>query len=455
MDAYFDRLHSLSSSYVTLYDILDKRAWLTNGLHALLHLVRASLKRDIESEFAAECVLNLSDFIEDADSASPRAAINFLSNRHNLERPIFANPDDLRTEEKQKQTTGGTDGGASDLSKQKTCTEYRTSTPVLLKDRVNQIVFVLEQLMDYQANLHASGVPIKLTPRKNLEGYRFMDIAARRPLTPRIVRLSAYNGAGKSWVDFIRAVKAVTLFGEGFGELLAPCRGTADSSVCPGWETLPKGGDYLAVSAYDISRILREEGSTGSNPLKLAPGILWHQPSTIFDPCACLGYKKPEVFGMPIPGIRLGCDRAQVLLPQSLQSRLPKSGSPPNTIGAEGAIVFGRSEIFPWKWPDHGDPNPDRGPTTQKEKDAVGTGLTNMLASLLLLKPTPVSATPYASPSSTSASMPATQITRASVGETESTQITSDEVSVASASNTAPKRRGLWQVVKDIAGGSG
>ncbi len=154
-----------------------------NGLHALLHLVRASLQHDRDSDLAGECLFIRADLREEPDVSSPKAAISFLRNRHNLECPIFPNLDDIRTEE-------ATSGGLT------TKIEYGTSSSILLKDRVNDIMYILEQLTDYQATLDRSkGIPLRLMPRSQLEGYRFMDIAARRPLRPRYgVRSLASNG---------------------------------------------------------------------------------------------------------------------------------------------------------------------------------------------------------------------------------------------------------------------
>ncbi|KAK4205927.1 hypothetical protein QBC37DRAFT_435746 [Rhypophila decipiens] len=200
MDAYFDTLNSLSGSYVVLYDVVAERAWLCNAVHALLHLARASLKHDSRSDFAAECLLkDLSDLQEDADPTDPKAAVRFLSNRQNLERLLFPNPDTFRTEE----TRTTTQRAGHSLVPEITTTEYRVSTGVRLKDRINQIIYVLEQIVDHQANIDtfsAPGVPLRFTPRTNLEGYRFMDVAARtaRAVTPRRISLNTYHGAGKS-----------------------------------------------------------------------------------------------------------------------------------------------------------------------------------------------------------------------------------------------------------------
>jgi len=334
---YFDSLIGLSSSYVVLYDVQDRRAWLSNGLHVLLHLVRASLKHDQDSELAAECLVALSDLQEDPDPSSPQAAVNFLRNAHNLRRPIFPGLDDIYVEEAAR------DGNS-------TKTEYRSTSCVLLQDRVTQIACVLEQLIDHQASLDvfSGGIPLKCTPRSNLEGFRFMDVAGRRAVSARVVQLEVFGGAGKSWVDFTRAIKAITLFGEGFGELIKP---VDQVNVCSMWSTLPKYRDHLAVSAYDLAKILRQEGNADAQPPKLAPGVFW-EPDGLFQPCACRDRRMRS------------CDQAQVLLPESLLKIHRKRSEPTrklyDLLGKSGAVAFGRRSIFQrLVWPDRGDPAPE------------------------------------------------------------------------------------------------
>lgn len=69
----------------------------------------------------------------------------------------------------------------------------------------------------------SSGVGGKLLddqPRRYLKGWDFRDLATLRdPLYPRATELTA---GGKSWIDFIRSIRAVTLFGRGFDEIIQP-----------------------------------------------------------------------------------------------------------------------------------------------------------------------------------------------------------------------------------------
>jgi hypothetical protein len=338
------------------YDTQDHRAWLSNGLHTLLHLVRASLKEDQRGDFSDECLLNSSELEEDVitGGANPKSAIKFLKNRMNLEQPLFPGLDEIRTE-----YTAVAGGQAS-------TTHYRTSTTVRLKDRVSQIMDILWQLIDHQATLGVltSEVPIRL-PRSKLEGYRFMEVATRRAMTPRVTYLRAFGGAGKSWVDFIRTIRAVILFGEGFGNLLTPHQAKPmdslqSTSVCGRWKAVPKGRDYLAVSGYDLARILRQEGSAMSSPVKLAPGIFWNPSTTAFECCACddpvnKGKSQVDII-LRLAHLRRPCDRVQVLLPSIQAIVAREDAAAMGSIDINSAFIFGRSELFPWKWPDEGDP---------------------------------------------------------------------------------------------------
>ncbi|KAK0703026.1 hypothetical protein B0T26DRAFT_488346 [Lasiosphaeria miniovina] len=441
--AYFDMLTSLSSSYVVLYDVQDHRAWLSNGTHALLH-VRASLQHDKDSDFAANCLYDPLKLEEAPNPSHPSAASNFLKSPHNWEQPLYPNPDELRSE---KATTPGGDT---------ITTEYRSSTGVFLKDRINQIMHTLEQLIDYQAisDSLSTGVPIKMRPRSRLEGYRFMDIAARKSITPRVVSLSVFTGAGKSWIDFTRAIKAVTLFGEGFGELLGVPQDTI-ASVCSLWHTLPKNKDYLAASEYDLSKILHQEGSSACSPLKLAPGNFWHRSTTVFGPCTCRQGEPVEMFGMRVPKLRRACDRVQIILPsQNLPKGLRgKHHSPAATIGTEGAVIFGRSELLPWKWPDQGAPKRDveRISKTDDEESA-GSRLASD-TSYLSAQDSVTSATAASTLPSTTTSLDGNECER-DVGANGSTPAGKTLVGIGikatEMSGSQVKRQRVWDTAKNV-----
>lgn len=421
-DNYYTTLAALLRHYVVFYDTATHRAWLTNGLHTLLHLLRTSLKHDLDSELVKDCLFDPSLLKEQADASDPRAAIEFLRDINNLEQPIFPNLDDNRIEET-------TVNGIS------TKTEHRSSSIFQLKHRIGELLHVLEQLIDHQARASgncAPGIPLKATPRSQLEGYRLMDVATGRSPVPRVVSLRMFRGGGKSWVDFVREIHAVTLFGEGFGELLSPAAGSA--TPCVNWETLAEGRDYLAVASFDLARIIKENGSSVSNPLKLAPGIFWHTPAQLFEPCACKG-KAHRILGV---AKQKTCDRVQVLLsPVSRRLSAIRTSSPNAfNLNKDGAVIFGRSKTFPLLWPDRGDPQQESrtsqsaASVSTAEDDFIdsGVGLSSSLQSTASLAPSqPMATASVASRTSGEATdldpgpQTATggeQATKATVGET-------------------------------------
>ncbi|KAM7211274.1 hypothetical protein V8F06_013331 [Rhypophila decipiens] len=99
------------------------------------------------------------------------------------------------------------------------------------------------------------------------------------------------------------------------------------------------------------------------NPKKLAPGIFWNQLATAFERCACgsrgnnKGKASADTFLRASALLRRPCDRVRVLLP-SRPSIIPHSGttSALGPMDPGSAVIFGRSELFPWRWPDLGDP---------------------------------------------------------------------------------------------------
>ncbi|KAK3381708.1 hypothetical protein B0H63DRAFT_524397 [Podospora didyma] len=63
------------------------------------------------------------------------------------------------------------------------------------------------------------------------------------------------------------------------------------------------------------------------------------------------------------------CDRVQVLLPhEMLRGLVPTSNANQQTLSLDGAVIFGRSEMFPWRWADVGEPTGDN--TAAAEVDA-------------------------------------------------------------------------------------
>jgi nucleoside phosphorylase len=212
-------------------------------------------------------------------------------------------------------------------------------------------------VIDHQVNVteqHRTGL------RKNLEGWDFMHLAARKDLIyPRVATLTAF---GKGWVDFTRAVNAITLVGRGFGEIIRP----ANTNFCPHWAKLPKGKYYLAAGVSDLKKIMDADGDHKATPAKINDNIIWHNLDTTFKPCQCTKKRQKK-----------HSDFVQVLLPSKFVHLIPKKD--PVRLEDRGAVIFGHNTDFKWFWKDIGDPEQGEPPLASEEPDMHDSGIGSSL----------------------------------------------------------------------------
>ncbi|KAI1430607.1 hypothetical protein GGR50DRAFT_182798 [Xylaria sp. CBS 124048] len=338
-DDYIMRLKWISKKFVLLYDVRDRRGWLVDGLSAILHLVRASLRHDLEDPFKSVFIYNPQALKEASFQCLGKdSAIKILTDPENLALPLYAKP----TNTKEETVVNETGASTSVLSK--------TKSYYCFKDRVESICEVLEKIIAHHADVASQdgvGFRLKTTPRRHLEGFDFMDIATDEdPLWPRVMEI---RSAGKGWVDFTRAIHAVTLFGRGFGELIEPREAhTTAYAACSMYDKVPKGKDYLAVCVRDIQDILEKRGSQSTIPWKLTDDIYWHTPDKTFE--ACTHRARPNS----------KCERVQVLLPATFPKLWGRGFKSPVSLAPEGALLFGHNSRFPLRWRDHGDPEEEK-----------------------------------------------------------------------------------------------
>ncbi|KAI0545256.1 hypothetical protein F4679DRAFT_561798 [Xylaria curta] len=336
-DDYTMRLKWVSKKFVVLYDVRDRRAWLVDGLSALLHLLRASLNYDLQDPFKSLFLYNPLDLKEAIGVEAGRdSAIQILTNPENIRIPLYAKPENTKDEI----TTDNAGVQTRILS--------RTKSNYCLKDRVDSLCDVLEQIMAYQTDMadqDGVGFKMRFTPRRHLEGFDFMDIATNEdPIRPRMINL---RSSGTGWVDFTRALHTITLFGDGFGELIQPLASESSTQqFCNSCVGVSKGKDHLAVSVCNIREILQKRGSTNTVPWRLIDNIYWHSPEKSFEPCCSTLQSNTKH------------DRVQVLLPATFPKLWNGNlKSPPNLeLAPMGAVIFGHSSRFPLRWGDRGDP---------------------------------------------------------------------------------------------------
>ncbi|OJJ42360.1 hypothetical protein ASPZODRAFT_147347 [Penicilliopsis zonata CBS 506.65] len=331
---YHKQIEWAEERFVVLYDCKDRRAWLIDGLSALLHLVRARLAH--RRKVGREVLFAESDIKEpDIPYTGKAAATYVLRNRANMDLKICEKWN-RRVEETSK--TGG-EPPETTLKTQRTWEQ--------LPDLVGDIYTILGMLCDIQSDtltMDGFGAKVHISPRRRLEGWDFRQVATGAdPLLPKAASL---RDIGLGWVDLIRTINAITLFGIGFGEIIQPVD-TAQALVpgrpCGRWATLPKGEDLLATTTPVIRDIMESvyRGSDNQQRFReLSTGIYWHSPDRVFEDCHC---------GDAPDGIQ--CDRVQVLLPTKFPNIFARGfHSPPEPLPTHGAVVFGHSIRFPLIW---------------------------------------------------------------------------------------------------------
>ncbi|KAI0532303.1 hypothetical protein GGR58DRAFT_517833 [Xylaria digitata] len=327
---YIPRLKWISTKFVLLWDEADKRGWLINGTSALLHIVRASLAHDSRDKFKSAFIFKSED-LQESSTFTADSAVEVLINPNNMRLKLYPEKEGYLT----------------------------------LESRIDHFYNILEKLIDHQADIAGDcGINMVNKPRRNLEGWDFMDLATNRdPLHPR---LATIEPRGKSWIDFTRAVHAVTLVGRDFGEIIRPL----GTNTCDYWSKLPKQEFYIATCISDLSQIINENDYHNDMHVRLSENIIWHTPTTLFGSCQCRG-----ALGLD------HCEPVQTLLPSSLSSiLLPRKQPIPQ--GSQGAVVFGHNSTLRWVWGDTGHPNEEGQAPLSDASDAdsfndsgVGTSL--------------------------------------------------------------------------------
>lgn len=298
----------------------DRRAWLVDGVSALLHLVRLSLyldKNDRESPY--EWVFDASKLKDIWNDCTGRlAALKTLKSWDNLDLNVYV---------KEKSSRDG-----------QRVTKYST-----FGERVNKILHSIEILIDRQVKVASQdGIKISQTidPRKSIVGFDILDVI--KPPGPIGTRITHFESWGDGWIDLIPSIGVTTIFGNGFGDLIRP---EDPNSACGHWRSVPTGMDYMASSVSTIKmlhekRLQRSEPGLGIG--EMTSKILWRSPCQPFDPCKCLGDN--------IGTVPHHLDPVQFLVSKkSWKPIMIPRGSTPVDIGkleGKGAIVFANLSLL-------------------------------------------------------------------------------------------------------------
>lgn len=307
-------MRRMGRRFVCFWDVDERRGWLTDGMAALAHLVRGSIASD-KSQTPEFMQLEVNPLHEPSDSKRPTAPSAFLCHVSNQQIPILAYPHkgEVKSES--------------------------------FEDRVVQSYHLLDSAFAYQEKAKKI---IKGSPRTLLEGWDFHDLTWRRD-DPHNARFTSLEPKARGWVDLLREIGAITIFGQGFGELIEPITDVS-RPLCTRWTTLPSGSCYMAASQAVLQKIaLHHGGNILASPARLTSRTSLVVPANTFTCCGCgesESISEPVQIFWPTKKLNL-LDHAHSLGTSALRGR-------------DGALVFGHNKIHDWHWPDHG--GPERGP---------------------------------------------------------------------------------------------
>ncbi|KAG9508277.1 hypothetical protein J7337_001841 [Fusarium musae] len=301
---YDYRLQLLEAQFFLFWDEKEKRGWLINGATALLHAVEECVTPDVNGASRSALLFRGHAFEKGYKGCSP-LVVQILNDRKYQKLPLYG--------EGNSHTTVG--------------------------DKIKELCSIFEYFVDLQ-NHSKTTDRLHGKSRKYLEGWDFEDVVSN--FRTFHARQTTLETLGMEWVDFIRAIKAVTLFGQGFGEIIQPHK------TCREWTTLPKGKYYIATLISDLRKVLKEHGHCGDGHLRLGNNLIWHSATSGSDFCKC------DELGQQMGG-RHRCEPVQVCFPLNLAESLKARKKKIPDIN-EGALIFGHHSQFPWFWDDVGFP---------------------------------------------------------------------------------------------------
>ncbi|KLO92474.1 Uncharacterized protein LW93_12048 [Fusarium fujikuroi] len=304
----YSRLQSLEAQFFLLWDEKDKRGWLINGATALLHAVVESLAHAKNDLFRSE--LSAKGLISGKPCRSHESsAFEILNDERYQNLPLHS----------------------------------QNNGHITIKVKIEELCSMMEYFIDLQSHAAMTG-RFCGRPRKDLEGWDFEDAVQNfKTFYPRTTTLEK---GGKEWVDFIRGIKAVILFGEDFGEIIKPSR--LGHETCKEWATLPKGQYYIATCVSDLQTVFKEHGKYVDGHLRLGDGLIWHSITPGSEACQC---NRPDRH----VNNNYRCEPVQICFPLGLAASLKsrRNKLPDNN---DGALIFGHHSQFPWFWDDFDDP---------------------------------------------------------------------------------------------------
>ena len=275
---YVGRLEALGRTWVILHDTTVSKAWLVDGLSALLHLVRAYLHKECNNNDYQAARLLLPESLQAKGQGKGRKmAYDTLVDANNRKLRLYSKDGAVYTQ------------AEADCRKDE---EF-----YCLFDAIKEIMHLLEIMIDHQVDERTEssvGSSIRALPWSQLVGYDFIELATKTdPIWPLTATLKA-DAAG--WVQLSRAIHATTLFGRDFDELMEPSKVSRTehihcSSCC--WNSVvPAHRDILAVSIVDLDRITTHRGMKTDTYWRILDDLYINIRPELFSKCTEKGHRR-------------------------------------------------------------------------------------------------------------------------------------------------------------------
>lgn len=263
-EAYFKNLEKMMNSYVVLYDTRSRRAWLVYAIQALLHSVQAYLRTTAPAGSVPDLTI-AGDLPPNSIDAS--TALRLLQDHGNMRIDVGQSGAHTRRED-------------PSISKDEDTCRLRD----VVVDRLEKLELMLSHVSDTRSATSV-GIRIRLSPRRNLVGYDFMQVVEESiHADPRIAELHA---DGEGWGVFVRWIGAPVLFGKDFGSLLEPTQGRGhDPCTHCHWNCdVPEGRDILSVSTAVLEHLVERRGEKLGKSWRLVDDFYLDMPEGVLSDC--------------------------------------------------------------------------------------------------------------------------------------------------------------------------
>ncbi|KAK0268665.1 hypothetical protein LTR91_002055 [Friedmanniomyces endolithicus] len=318
-ECYELQIGYVKSTRVLFYDVREDRAWLVNGLDALLHLSRAYLSSPYAEPAENDLHTHLIEQFQHRD---------FVKGRWQTAHEVLCNPKNLKI---RIGHTYEPDNEASSAALEEG--PQSTLPGMHFKDVVSNFCEIMREIKAHNEDARRRDAEQIATKRpfasQQIVGFGFADIMSmQQTMQPRFAKLKS---SAQSWMKVASQAGAINILGSGFGQLLS------FSNNCKKCTEVPPGHSFLTTSTELLRRIADERGVVSDDYLQLAKGVFLHRPGRISrsQECQC---------DATTHGIK--CD----VTVDELQFRPPRAGAiqPEHASTAKtlhgGAVVIGRKK---------------------------------------------------------------------------------------------------------------